>query len=146
MESERFPGLTAKDGSYTKEEFRDFQIMAARYGINVIPEIDVPAHSLAFTQYNPRLAADNKEYGMDHLDLYKQEVYDFVDTLFDEYLSGENPVFVGPEVHIGTDEYNRKESEQFRHFTNHYLDFVSKYGKTPRLWGKLECDERKYTY
>lgn len=70
--------------------------MAARYGINVIPEIDVPAHSLAFTQYNPRLAADNKEYGMDHLDLYKQEVYDFVDTLFDEYLSGENPVFVGP--------------------------------------------------
>lgn len=137
MESERFPGLTAKDGSYTKEEFRDFQIMAARYGINVIPEIDVPAHSLAFTHYNPRLAADNKEYGMDHLDLYKQEVYDFVDTLFDEYLSGENPVFVGPEVHIGTDEYNRKESEQFRHFTNHYLDFVSKYGKTPRLWGSL---------
>lgn len=137
LESERFPGLTAKDGSYTKEEFRDFQLMAARYGINVIPEIDVPAHSLSFTHYNPRLAADKKEYGMDHLDLYKQEVYDFVDTLFDEYLSGENPVFVGPEVHIGTDEYNRKESEQFRHFTNHYLDFVSKYGKTPRLWGSL---------
>ena len=137
LESERFPGLTAKDGSYTKEEFRDFQLMAARYGINVIPEIDVPAHSLSFTHYNPRLAADKKEYGMDHLDLYKQEVYDFVDTLFDEYLSGETPVFVGPEVHIGTDEYNRKESEQFRHFTNHYLDFVSKYGKTPRLWGSL---------
>lgn len=46
--------------------------MAATYGVNVIPEIDVPAHSLAFTHYNPRLAADNKEYGMDHLDLYKQ--------------------------------------------------------------------------
>ena len=55
-----------------------------------------------------------------------------MDALFDEYLSGENPVFVGPEVHIGTDEYNQKESEQFRRFTNHYLDFVSKYGKTPR--------------
>ncbi len=137
LESERFPGLTAKDGSYTKEEFRDFQIMAARYGVNVIPEIDVPAHSLAFTHYNPRLAADKKEYGMDHLDLYKPEVYEFVDALFDEYLSGENPVFVGPEVHIGTDEYNQKEAEQFRHFTNHYLDFVSKYGKTPRLWGSL---------
>lgn len=137
LESERFPGLTAKDGSYTKEEFRDFQIMAARYGVNVIPEIDVPAHSLAFTHYNPRLAADKKEYGMDHLDLYKPEVYEFVDALFDEYLSGESPVFVGPEVHIGTDEYNQKEAEQFRHFTNHYLDFVSKYGKTPRLWGSL---------
>lgn len=111
--------------------------MAARYGVNVIPEIDVPAHSLAFTHYNPRLAADKKEYGMDRLDLYKPEVYEFVDALFDEYLSGENPVFVGPEVHIGTDEYNQKEAEQFRHFTNHYLDFVSKYGKTPRLWGSL---------
>lgn len=138
LESDRFPGLTAKDGSYTKEEFRDFQKMAARYGINVIPEIDVPAHSLAFTHYNPRLAADKKEYGMDHLDLYKKEVYDFVDTLFDEYLSGEDPVFVGPEVHIGTDEYNLKEAEQFRYFTNHCMDLVSKYGKTPRLWGSLK--------
>ena len=138
LESERFPGLTSKDGSYTKAEFRDFQKMAATYGVKIIPEIDVPAHSLAFTHYNPRLAADNKTYGMDHLDLYKQEVYDFVDSLFDEYLSGEDPVFVGPEVHIGTDEYNQKESEQFRRFTNHYMDFVSKYGKTPRLWGSLK--------
>lgn len=138
LESERYPGLTAKDGSYTKAEFRDFQKMAATYGVNVIPEIDVPAHSLAFTHYNPRLAADNKAYGMDHLDLYKQEVYDFVDSLFDEYLSGEDPVFVGPEVHIGTDEYNVKESEQFRRFTNHCMDLVTKYGKTPRLWGSLK--------
>ena len=60
LESERFPGLTSKDGSYTKEEFRNFQQMAARYGINIIPEIDVPAHSLAFTHYNPILAADKK--------------------------------------------------------------------------------------
>lgn len=60
LESDRFPGLTSKDGSYTKEEFRNFQQMAARYGINIIPEIDVPAHSLAFTHYNPILAADKK--------------------------------------------------------------------------------------
>lgn len=137
LESERFPGLTAKDGSYTKDEFRAFQKMAARYGVKVIPEIDVPAHSLAFTHYNPRLAADNKAYGMDHLDLYKKEVYEFVDTLFDEYLSGEDPVFVGKEVHIGTDEYNQKEAEQFRHFTNHCIQLVSGYGKTARLWGSL---------
>lgn len=137
LESERFPGLTAKDGSYSKEEFREFQKMAAQYGVTVIPEIDVPAHSLAFTHYNPRLAADKKEYGMDHLDLYKPEVYEFVDSLFDEYLSGDDPVFVGREVHIGTDEYNLKEAEQFRYFTNHCMNLVSKYGKQPRLWGSL---------
>lgn len=138
LESDCFPGLTAKDGSYTKEEFRDLQKMAARYGINIIPEIDVPAHSLAFTHYNPNLAADKKEYGMDHLDLYKKEVYNFLDTLFNEYLSGNEPVFLGPDVHIGTDEYNLKEAEQFRHFTDYYLKYVSGYGKNPRLWGSLK--------
>lgn len=112
--------------------------MAVRYGINIIPEIDVPAHSLAFTHYNPILAADKKEYGMDHLDLYKKEVYNFLDTLFNEYLSGDEPVFLGPDVHIGTDEYNLKEAEQFRYFTDYYLKYVSGYGKNPRLWGSLK--------
>ncbi|MGL4853327.1 MAG: family 20 glycosylhydrolase [Phocaeicola sp.] len=138
LESDRFPGLTAKDGHYTKQEFKELQQMGARYRVNVIPEIDAPAHSLAFTHYNPRLAADNEAYGMDHLDLYKPEVYEFLDTLFDEYLGGDDPVFVGPDVHIGTDEYNRKESEQFRYFTNYYLNYVEKYGKNPRLWGSLD--------
>lgn len=138
LESDCFPGLTAKDGSYTKEEFRDLQKMAARYGINIIPEIDVPAHSLAFTHYNPNLAADKKEYGMDHLDLYKKEVYNFLDTLFNEYLAGDEPVFLGPDIHIGTDEYNLKEAEQFRYFTDYYLKYVSRYGKNPRLWGSLK--------
>ena len=92
---------------------------------------------MAFTHYNPQLAADNKEYGADHLDLYKKEVYDFADSLFDEYLNGESPVFIGPEVHIGTDEYNLKEAEQFRRFTNHYINLIKKYGKNPRLWGSL---------
>lgn len=138
LESDCFPGLTAKDGSYTKEEFRDLQKMAVRYGINIIPEIDVPAHSLAFTHYNPNLAADKKEYGMDHLDLYKKEVYNFLDTLFNEYLSGDELVFLGPDVHIGTDEYNLKEAEQFRYFTDYYLKYVSGYGKNPRLWGSLK--------
>lgn len=138
LESDCFPGLTAKDGSYSKEEFRDFQKMANRYGIEVIPEIDVPAHSLAFTHYNPKLAAEKKEYGMDHLDLYKPEVYEFLDTLFAEYIGGDNPVFTGPYVHIGTDEYNIKEVEQFRYFTDYYLKYIRSFGKTPRLWGSLK--------
>ncbi len=143
LESDSFPGLTAKDGSYTKDEFRQFQKDAARYGITVIPEIDVPAHSLAFTHYNPELAADNKAYGMDHLDLYKKEVYDFLDTLFAEYIGGDDPVFVGPYVHIGTDEYNRKEAEQFRHFTNYYINYIKKFGKTPVIWGSLDVMQGK---
>ena len=138
LESDCFPGLTAKDGSYTKAEFKEFQKLANRYGIEIIPEIDVPAHSLAFTHYNPRLAAEKKEYGMDHLDLYKPEVYAFLDTLFAEYIGGDDPVFTGPYVHIGTDEYNIKEVEQFRYFTDYYLKYIRSFGKIPRLWGSLK--------
>ena len=136
LESERFPGLTAKDGSYTKKEFTEFQRMGMEYGVNIIPEIDIPAHSLAFAHYKPEIGS--KEYGMDHLDLYKEETYKFVDALLDEYLSGENPVFIGPDVHIGTDEYNKKEAEQYRYFTDRYLKYVASYGKTPRMWGGLK--------
>ena len=135
LESERFPGLTAKDGSYTKKEFTDLQRLGMEYGVNVIPEIDIPAHSLAFTHYKPEIGSD--KYGMDHLDLYKEETYRFVDSLLDEYLSGEEPVFLGPDVHIGTDEYNAKEAEKFRYFTDRYLKYVEKYGKNVRMWGAL---------
>ena len=136
LESERFPGLTAKDGFYTKKEFTELQRMGMEYGVNVIPEIDIPAHSLAFTHYKPEIGT--QEYGMDHLDLYKEETYRFVDALLDEYLSGEEPVFIGPDVHIGTDEYNKKEAEQYRYFTDRYLKYVAGYGKTPRMWGGLK--------
>ncbi len=135
LESERFPGLTAKDGSYTKKEFTDLQRLGMEYGVNVIPEIDVPAHSLAFTHYKPELASD--KYGMDHLDIYKEETFQFLDALFDEYLSGEEPTFIGPDVHIGTDEYNKKEAEQFLYFTDRYLKYIDKYGKNARLWGAM---------
>jgi hexosaminidase len=135
LESETYPGLAAKDGHYTKEEFRNLQKLGMKLGVNVIPEIDIPAHSLAFTQYCPSIGSE--EYGMDHLDITKKETYEFCDKLFDEYLRGDNPVFIGPDVHIGTDEYSKKEAEAFRKFTDHYLKLVKSYGKTPRLWGAL---------
>ncbi len=58
----------------------------------IIPEIDVPAHSLAFTQYDPTLALGPGK-GRDHLDTSNPKTYEFLDSLFDEYLGGENPVF-----------------------------------------------------
>ncbi|ATA76838.1 family 20 glycosylhydrolase [Capnocytophaga canimorsus] len=135
LQSDVFPGLAAKDGHYTKDEFRDLQKMGMLYGVNVIPEIDVPAHSLAFTHYKPEIGSD--KYGRDHLDLYHPETYKFVDALYAEYLSGENPVFVGADVHIGTDEYDKGESEKYREFTDRYLKYIQKLGKNVRMWGGL---------
>lgn len=138
LESELFPGLTAEDGSYTKDEFRQFILDAAAQGVEIIPEIDSPAHSLAFSHYRPSLGS--KEFGMDHLELTNPEVIPFIDSLYAEYLGGQNPVFACPRVHIGTDEYsNRKQEivELFRGFTDHMIHTVESYGKQAVLWGSL---------
>ncbi len=138
LESDTYPGLTAFDGFYTKAEFREFQKWSVNYGIEIIPEIDVPAHSLCFSQYMPEIGSE--KYGMDHLDLFSSKTYDFLDGLFKEYLEGDDPVFCGKRVHIGTDEYSnedRKVVEKFRYFTDHYIRLVESYGKQACLWGAL---------
>lgn len=138
LECETFPGLTARDGYYTKQEFVDFQLDAATQFVEIIPEIDAPAHTLAFSHYKPELGS--KEYGMDHLDLFNPETYTFMDALFKEYLEGDEPVFRGPRVHIGTDEYSNKKKdvvEKFRAFTDHYIRYVESFGKQACVWGAL---------
>lgn len=138
LECDTYPGLTARDGYYTKKEFSEFQEEASLSFVEIIPEIDAPAHTLAFTRYMPEIGSE--EYGMDHLDLYNPETYAFMDGLFKEYLEGDEPVFRGPRVHIGTDEYsNRKKDvvEKFRAFTDRYIRLVESYGKQACLWGAL---------
>lgn len=138
LESDYFPGLASRDGYYTKEEFIELQRHAERLGVEIIPEFDVPAHSLAFVHYRPELGSE--DYGKDHLDLFKEETYNFVDSLFMEYLSGDEPVFRGPRFHVGTDEYSNKDSlvvEKFRHFTDHCIREAEKYGKQACVWGAL---------
>ena len=138
LESERFPELTAKDGHYTKDEFRRFVKESAKLGVEIIPEIDVPAHSLAFSHFRPSLCAP--KFGVDHLDLTNPEVIPFVDSLFIEYMEGPDPVFAGPRVHIGTDEYSNADKqvvELFRGFTDHLIKLVEQYGYQAKLWGSL---------
>lgn len=138
LECDTYPGLTAKDGSYTKQEFIDLQLLAEANCVEIIPEIDSPAHSLAFTQYKPELGS--KEYGMDHLDLFNPDTYTFMDALFKEYISGPNPVFRGKRVHIGTDEYSNAKKEvveKFRAYTDHYIRYVEQFGKQAMVWGAL---------
>ena len=138
LECDTYPGLTARDGFYSKKEFLDFQKEAAEMNVEIIPEIDAPAHALAFTQYKPEIGS--QEYGMDHLNLFNPETYRFMDSLFKEYLEGDNPVFYGPKVHIGTDEYSNKDKkvvERFRAFTDRYIKLVESYGKQVCLWGAL---------
>ena len=63
-----------------------------------------------------------------------------MDGLFKEYLEGEEPVFRGKRVHIGTDEYSNKDPkvvEKFREFTDRYIRYVESFGKQACVWGAL---------
>lgn len=138
LECETFPGLTARDGYYTKQEFIALQQLGDSLGVEIIPEIDVPAHSLSLSHYRPELGS--QKYGMDHLDLFNPSLYGFVDSLFREYLEGPNPVFRGKRVHVGTDEYSNKDQavvEKFRAFTDHCIRLVEGFGKQACVWGAL---------
>ena len=138
LESDLFPGLTSRDGYYTKEEFIELQKHAERVGVEIIPEIDVPAHSLAFVHYRPELGS--KDYGLDHLDLFNPGTYTFIDSVFMEYLGGDDPVFRGPRFHVGTDEYSNRDTavvEKFRYFTDFCIRTAEKYGKQACVWGAL---------
>ena len=109
------PGLTAKDGYYTKDEYRQYQKDAAKYGVTVITEFDSPHHARCFADVNingwtPKLltsAADGVDSGADGraLDVRDEKTVQLILDLFTEYLGGSNPVILGDTVHIGMDEY-----------------------------------------
>lgn len=125
-------GLTATDGYYTKDEYRAYQKRMLEYGVTVITEIDTPAHSHCFNNVN-------KDYMLDggHLDISKPEVIQFVKDLFDEYMLGDDPVFVNKVVHIGTDEYPAGYNELMRAYTDELIKHANSRGYTPRFWGSF---------
>lgn len=137
LESELFPGLASRDGYYTKKQLLQMQALADSLGVEIIPEIDVPAHCNGITNYRPDFSLEGNGY---LLDLFNPDVYNFLDSLFTEYIAGPNPVFKGPKVHIGTDEYgspSQEVTEKFRGFADRYLNFVADLGKQPCMWGSL---------
>ncbi len=125
-------GLTATDGYYTKDEYRAYQKRMLEYGVEVITEIDTPAHSRCFNNVNPDYMLDSG-----HLDISKPEVVQFVKDLFDEYITGDDPVFVNKTVHIGTDEYPAGYSELMRAYTDELIKHINSRGYTPRFWGSF---------
>lgn len=131
LNSPLFPGLAAQDGSYTRQDISALQAVAKEYGVTITPEIDAPAHDLAFTQYRPDLASPNtsKEF----LDLSNPNTYTFLNAIWNEFL----PWFTGKQVDIGADEYTSADADQYRLFINIYDDYLRSKGKTVRMWGSL---------
>lgn len=132
LESETYPEITAKDGSYSKAEYRQYQQDMKAYGIDVITEIDTPYHAECF---RPIEGAVMLKTGA--LDIREKSSCEIIENVLDEYLDGDDPVIQSEYFHIGTDEYDKAYSEQMRAWTDHFIKYVNNKGYKTRMWGSL---------
>lgn len=133
--------LTSTDMWYSKDDFREFIQHSRDLGVNIVPEFDMPAHSLALTNVRPDLRTPKSmtRRGNDHLNLAGKydESLAFALSIWDEYLTGSNPVFDNQTmVHIGADEYEA-DGNAYRKFVNDLFNHMENSGRTARVWGSL---------
>ncbi|HEY1789533.1 MAG TPA: beta-N-acetylhexosaminidase [Verrucomicrobiae bacterium] len=157
--SKTYPGL-ATSPAYSKEDIRQLQDVAKRYHITIVPEIDLPAHAKAMTDYDPKLRFTCDSMDTGHwagsknggwmLDITRPEVRAWIKSLLDEFI----PEFDGPYFHIGCDEWEfenkqwqcpelvdymkkkgyAKPTDVFVEWINEVDAQVRSYGKTMQLW------------
>lgn len=143
LSNEKGETPTAKDYSISKKDFRQFIQDERALGMNIVPEIDVPAHATSFTKVWPELMVKNKVSSLnknrplvDHLDVSKTETKEKIKEIFDDYTTGENPTFDSETtVHIGADEF-LADYKAYRGFVNDLVPHV-KETNTVRMWGGL---------
>lgn len=166
VESEKFPLLNKKIGKkdgaptgefYTIAELKDVVSYCADRFIDVMPEIDIPGHTIDFLAAYPELGCGNEKY--EASDNYtiddrimcagKESTYQFVNDLLDEVID----VFPYGYFHIGGDEVPKKRwkkcpdcraalkreglenFEQLQgYFTNRISKRLKERGKAPVVW------------
>ena len=132
---------TAKDYFITKDEMRTFIQSQRAMGMNIVPEIDLPAHATSFTKIWPELMVQGGAKGnrplVDHFDITKPEAVEQIKAIFDDYTTGENPTFDSETVvHVGADEFEYNKTS-YREFFNEIVPHVKQTNSQVRIWGSL---------
>jgi len=164
VESKRFPRLQelGSDGLfYTQTEIRDIVAYARERGIRVVPEFDIPGHSVSWLVGYPELAAGPGPYEIGRhwgvydpvLDPASPKVYSFLDGFIGE-MAG---LFPDAYFHIGGDEVNGKQWKANKtdipafmkahhltsdrdlqaYFNQQILKILTKYGKRMEGWDEI---------
>lgn len=136
-------GITSEDSFYTKEEFQKLIEDAKVYGVEIVPEIDTPAHCLKMTQVFPELGMTSDPETADILDISKKEAKQLAKDIWSEYLTAPGgdgtSVFEECEaVHLGMDEYYG-EAEEYLIYLEELSEHVEALApeKELRIWGSL---------
>lgn len=148
LESAAYPELTevgaqtavggGVGGYYTREEYREIVDYAFRRGVIVVPEIDMPGHTQAALASLPWLNCDGTSppvrtdilVGLSSLCTDDERVYEFADDVIGELAD----LTTGPYIHIGGDEANQTDPDDYRRFVSRAAAIVRDHGKVPIGW------------
>ncbi len=155
-------------GFFTHDEIRDIVSYCKERYIDVIPEIDLPGHTIAIIASYPEFSCQKEKIDVcmkqgifpEILCAGNEKVYEFLYELLDEII----PLFPSKYFHIGGDEVPKKnwkncedckkklQEENLRdfdelqgYFMNRIGDFLFSRNKTPIMWndtlksGKINC-------
>jgi len=163
LQSDIYPSLAAKQ-AYSKDDIHELQDFAKKYQVMLVPEIDLPAHATAITDYNPILGFKcqsmrearwqgeeaNKAGKAWTLDVTRLEVRNWIKVLLDEFV----PLFDAPIFHLGGDEYQYDAQKSacpelmatmeakgysypgdvFIEWLNEVNEQIKSYGKRTQIW------------
>lgn len=94
----------AYGGFYTQEEARHLVNYAAKKGITVIPEIEMPGHSEEVLAVYPELSCSGSPYINSEFCIGNEESFTFLTNVLDEVME----VFPSELIHIGGDEASKE--------------------------------------
>lgn len=150
-------GIKPEEGFYTQEDVREIVDYCHKHFIKVIPEFDIPGHTVAAIACYPYLSCFERKmkvaahWGVKHdiLCAGKKSTYDFVFGVIDELID----LFPDKYIHLGGDEAVKmrwklcphcqkrmtekglSSEEQLQHyFMNRAAEYVKSKGCTPIMW------------
>ncbi len=162
IEIKKHPRLTEKGEFYTQEELKDLIDYAAKRNVQIIPELDIPGHTVAVLAAYPKLGCTQTdtipkivgETTNLMLCASNNDVY----TLYKDILVEVAALFPSPYIHLGGDEAvidanwgkcehcqalmkqlgYTKATQLMNYFFGKILPLVRENGKEPMLWCELD--------
>lgn len=146
-------------GYYTQEDMREIIEYARVRNIEVVPEIDLPGHSLCIATLHPEILCNytttkRASFGYDTRSAFcasREENYALLDDILREVCE----LFPSKYIHIGGDEVDMSQwqrcpdcralminnkmsttSELQRYFMSRLIDILSQYNKLPAVWNE----------
>jgi len=95
-------------GFYTQQEIKDIVVYATQRNITIVPEIEIPGHSMAALSAYPELSCTGGPFNIPtgfgiYKDIYcagKEHTFEFIKIVLEEIMT----LFPSPIIHIGGDE------------------------------------------